>query len=187
MSQTATSPSSSITDMIRADHEGILGTLQGYRTDTTPAGKQKLVATASAALETHAQLKAEILYPALRALNPAPPEAPLARGEAAHHQLHSLIGQLRDMRPTATRYDDTFASLLEVFTRHVKDEEATLLPQAERLLPTRLHELGAKMATRRLLLDKAPLGGVGGFLVAAGSLLAGGYLLKRAWGNRAQA
>jgi hypothetical protein len=72
---------------------------------------------------------------------------------------------------------------------HVADEETTLLPDAERLIPDRLGELGMQMTKRRLQL-MAPHAGemamntartfpTSSMLVAAGAVLAGTYFAKR--------
>ncbi|RZL04087.1 MAG: hemerythrin domain-containing protein [Rubrivivax sp.] len=180
MSQTNVQPT--VTDLIREDHAQVRELFHNYRTDATSTAKQKLVGAASRALETQARLKAEIFYPALRAL--ATDEAALAKSEAEHLQMHSLIGQLRDMRPTATRYDDTVATLVDLFTHHMRDEEAVLLPKAERVLPDELTQLGSQMRSRRQVLSGPSLGQVGTALLAAGGLVAGGYLIKRALDRR---
>lgn len=182
MNLTAFHPSHTITDMIREDHAQVADAFHEYDADASPEAKQKLVDTVGQALETQAQLKDEIFYPALRALDVD--EAALAKSEAAHHQMHSLIGQLRAMRPTATRYDDTVLTLKDTFIRHMVDEEASLLPQAERLLQDQLSKLGVKMRTRRLVLNRPSLRQVGMALAAAGGLAVGIYLAKRALDRR---
>ena len=180
MNTTAPQTPTTITDMIRADHAQVKSTLRNYRPDASPDTKQKLVNALSLALEAQTQLKTEFFYPAMRAL--ATDEPALLRSEAEHHQMQSLIGQLRDMRPSASLYDDTVKALTETVNRHVADEEAVLLPQAERfLLPAQLNDLGFKMSTQRMLLKKPS---VGKMLLTAGGLLAGGYLIKRALERR---
>jgi hypothetical protein len=76
---------------------------------------------------------------------------------------------------------------------HVADEETVLLPAAELLLKDRLSELGAQMTKRRLELAgprAAEIAGntvramPAGAMLMAGGLLAGGYLLKRAFDQR---
>lgn len=173
----------SITDMIREEHAQVAGAFHEYQADASPDAKQKLLNTVGRVLENQARIKDELFYPALRALDAD--EATLTRSEAAHHQMHSLIGQLRDMRPTATRYDDTVQTLKEVFIRHMVDEEASLLPQAERLLQDQLRRLGVRMQARRLLMKRPTRSQVGLALLAMGGVALGAYLGKRAFDRRA--
>ena len=181
-----------ITSMIRMDHTHVLSTFHKYKTDTAPDTKQALVNTVCLALEIHAQLEEEIFYPALRAVTTN--DAVLAKSEPEHNEMRSLIGQLRDMEPTAPRYDDAFMALMRHVIHHVADEETVLLPEAEVLLADQLSELGAQMTKRRLALAGPKAGAIASnmvrampastMLVTAGSLVAGGYLLKRALERR---
>ena len=177
------SASPTITDMIREEHAQVMSTLHQYRAESPSDAKQKLVNTVGLALENQALLKAEIFYPALRAL--AADEEVLLKSEAAHRQMRSLIGQLRDMQPTASHYDDTVATLTQIFDQHTAEEEAALLPQAEWLLRDQLRKLGLKMRTRQLVMSGPSLRQVGTVLLAFGGFLAGGYLIKRALERRA--
>lgn len=181
MSTTAPNPLPTITDLIRKDHAQVADIFRRYQTEAPAHAKHKLVGAVSQMLEIQTQLKDEIFFPALRAL--ATDETILTRSAAARHQMHSLIGQLRDMRPTATLYDDTFTTLNKVFNDHATEEEAVLL-HAERLLPDQLIKLGARMRTRRQVLSRPRMGQVGALLLTAGILVAGGYLIKRALERR---
>lgn len=172
----------SITDLIREEHAQVVDTFHQYSANLSAPAKQKLVSTVSRTLDHLSQLKSDIFYPALRALGTATTD--LARSESEQHEIHSLIGQLRDMRPTATHYDDTVSALWDLFSRHTAAEEAALLPLAERSLADQLGELGARMRTRRVVLSSPSLGQVSAALLAAGGLVAGGYLIKRALDHR---
>jgi hypothetical protein len=76
---------------------------------------------------------------------------------------------------------------------HVADEETVMLPAAEIALKDQLAELGAQYTKRQLELAGPRAGEIGSSLVRgmpgtamlmAGGLLAGGYLLKRAFETR---
>lgn len=181
--------SPSITNMIRMDHTAVLETFHQYEIDTSPQTKKALVNTACIALEIHAQLEEEIFYPAMRVVSTD--KAVLDKSIPEHNEMRRLIGMLRSMEATHPAFDETFMDLMRTVMHHVADEETTLLPQAERLLGSRLGELGAEMTKRRLQLT-APRAGelaantVRGFpassmLVAAGAVIAGTYLAKRAF------
>jgi hemerythrin superfamily protein len=181
--------SPSITNMIRMDHTHVLATFHRYEIGTNPRVKQALVATASRALEIHAQLEEEIFYPALRAV--AGEETVIDKSVPEHDEMRRLMGELRAMQPTEPLYDQTFMELMRNVIHHVADEETVLLPKAERLLADKLGELGVEMTKRRFQLT-APHAGemtynmvravpTGSMLVAAGALLAGTYFVRRAF------
>lgn len=179
--------SPSITDMIRMDHTHVLSTFHQYELDSSPSTKQALVNTACIALEIHAQLEEEIFYPAMR---DCAADTPIVEKSIPEHsEMRRLIGQLRSMSPTDSRYDQTFMELMRDVMHHVADEETTLLPDAERLMPERLGELGAQMTKRRMQLAAPHAGEIAmntvrgmpatSMLVAAGALMAGTYLMSR--------
>jgi len=178
-----------ITNMIRMDHTAVLETFHQYEIDTSPQTKKALVNTACLALEIHAQLEEEIFYPAMRVVTTD--STVVDKSVPEHNEMRRLITALRSMDATNPNFDQTFMELMRTVLHHVADEETTLLPQAERMLPHRLGELGAEMTKRRLQLT-APHAGelaantVRGFpassmLMAAGAVLAGTYLAKRAF------
>ncbi|RZI84814.1 MAG: hemerythrin domain-containing protein [Rubrivivax sp.] len=192
MNQLMSKLSLPITSMIRMDHSHVLVTFHKYKPDLPTSQKEALVKTVCLALEIHAQLEEEIFYPALREVSTN--DEVLAKSVPEHNKMRSLIGQLRDMEPTATHYDSTFMTLMREVLHHVADEETVLLPEAERLLADRLKELGAEMTKRRFALAGPRAGEIAAntakampattILVTAGGLMAGGYLLKRALEKR---
>lgn len=185
--------SPTITNMIRMDHTHVLTTFHQYEIDTKPKTKQALVDAACLALDIHAQLEEEIFYPAMRATGAD--AAILEKSIPEHAEMRRLIRELRAMQPTDPAYDQTFMELMRDVMHHVADEETTLLPDAERLLGDRLGELGAQMTKRRLQLSAPHAGEIAtglvrgmptsSMLMAAGALLAGTYLARRAFGRHA--
>lgn len=179
--------SPSITNMIRMDHTSVLETFHQYEMGSSPQTKKALVGTICIALEIHAQLEEEIFYPAMSHLAADTPI--VGKSVPEHNEMRRLIAQLRAMEPTDPTYDQTFLQLMKDVMHHVADEETTLLPDAERLIPDRLGELGMQMTKRRLQL-MAPHAGemamntartfpTSSMLVAAGAVLAGTYFAKR--------
>jgi hemerythrin superfamily protein len=189
--------SPSITNMIRLDHTHVMSTFHQYEVDTPPRIKKGLADTVCVSLEIHAQLEEEIFYPALRAV--AETEV-VQKSTTEHHQMRQLINQLRNLEPYDAAFDQTFFQLMNTLMHHVADEETLLLPAAERVLADRLGELGAEMTKRRMQLAVPRTGQIAGgmarsmstgaLLAAAGTLLAGGYLMTRPadkrwqWGRR---
>jgi hemerythrin superfamily protein len=165
----------------------VLETFHQYEMNSSPQTKKALVGTICLALEIHAQLEEEIFYPVMGNLAADTPV--VGKSVPEHNEMRRLIAQLRAMEPTDPTYDQTFLQLMKDVMHHVADEETTLLPDAERLIPDRLGELGMQMTKRRLQL-MAPHAGemamntartfpTSSMLVAAGAVLAGTYFAKR--------
>jgi len=178
----------SITTMIRMDHTHVLSNFHKYRADLPEARKRALVDLICTALEIHAQLEEEIFYPAMRATGAD--DTVVDKSVPEHDEMRRLIGVLRGTDPTNTGFDTTLMDLMRNVIHHVADEETTLLPDAERLLGDQLSELGAQMTKRRLELAGPRIGEIardmveskpaGMLLLAAGALVAGGYIASRA-------
>ena len=149
MSEFLSKISPNATNMIRMDHTHVMAIFHRYKADTPPAQKQALVNAACAALEIHAELEEEIFYPAVREVTD---NETIRKSVPEHNEMRQLIAQLRGMLPDAPGYDDTFMALMREVIHHVADEETVLLPEAERMLPHRLDELGAQMTRRRMQL-----------------------------------
>lgn len=178
--------SPSITDMIRMDHTHVFAVFHRFKANTSSARKSALVRNACLAIEVHAQLEEEIFYPALREAAGADPT--LDRSGPEHNEMRTLIQRLRGMEPEDADYDATFHALMRLVMHHVADEEAVLLPEAERRMGDRLSELGAQMTKRRMELIAPHTGelaatSVQSFpvmsLVAATSVLLLGSMLYR--------
>ena len=175
------------TSIIRLDHTHVLSTFHKYKVHDDPETKKRLVKAVCIALEIHAQLEEEIFYPAMQG---GPVDNALVEKSVPEHQeMRRLIADLRSMEPTDPAYDQTFMELMRDVMHHVADEETTLLPDAERLIPERLTELGAQMNRRRMELLKPRAGelavdAVRGLpkttiLLAASAMLVGTYALRR--------
>ena len=182
--------SPSITSMIRLDHAHAMSTWHGYSADATSTRKKAIADVLCLALEVHAQLEEEIFYPALREVAAGNPALEKSRPE--HDEMRSVIARLRAMKPEDPAYDDTVQQLMRGVIHHVADEEAVLLPLAERQLGPRLAELGAQMTKRRvalvgphapeLALNHAKAMPMATALLAGGALAAG-LLLKKSFSS----
>jgi hemerythrin superfamily protein len=171
--------SPAITTMIKMDHSHVMVLSHRYTADTSPQRKQAIVRTICLALEIHAQLEEELFYPALREVDPG--NDVLAKSQAEHAEMRRLIDELRQLDPSDVHYDRTFHQLMRDVLHHVADEEAELLPRAEKLLSARLQDLGAQMTRRRLQLARPYLGEMAvdqaRAMPAATLLVAGGVVL----------
>ena len=178
------------TTQIRMDHTHALMTFHKYHVDTSPARKRAIVETLSLALEIHATLEEEIFYPAMRSIDPDLVDKSIPE----HGEMKRLIQELHQLRPEDRSYDTTVMELMRDVMHHVADEETRLLPDAERLLADRLGELGAQMTKRRLELTAPRAGEIamdtmratstGTMRMAAGAVLAGAYIVSRAFSSR---
>lgn len=182
----------SATAMLRTDHSHVLMTFHKYRAGKAPATRLLPVRAACLALEIHAQLEEEIFYPACRAAGID--SAVLEKSLPEHAEMRRVIGELRALDPASSAFDEAFMNLMRIVIHHVADEETVLFADAERVLGAdRLAELGMEMTRRRLQLAAPHAGEIAAdtvrtakpasLLVAAGALLAGGYVVKRAFGR----
>jgi|GEM_PF-192418 hemerythrin superfamily protein len=190
----------SITTMIRMDHAHVMALSHRYTPDTPAARKRALITNACIALEVHAQLEEEIFYPVLRQL--VPEDEVLEKSEPEHAQVRAFVAQLRERcesgEPLDQDVDEKFFALMRAVLHHVADEEARLLPVAERMLShEELTRLGGEMTRRRLELMKPhgweiatstvrsfPVGAAtGAALVTAGAVALGAMLFSRSRRN----
>jgi hemerythrin superfamily protein len=138
----------SVTNMIRLDHTHVLSTFHQYKAAAPARVRKGLASTIFTALEIHAQLEEEIFYPAMSDIEGG--DAIVGDSVSEHAEMRRLIDLLRRMEPEAIDYDATLMSLMRNVLHHVADEETQLLPQAERLIPDQLGELGLRMTKRRM-------------------------------------
>lgn len=177
----------SVTNMIRMDHTHVTALFHRYTAATRPERKQALATNACLALEIHAQLEEEIFYPALAQV--LGDNEVLAKSKPGHDAVRSVCERLRALEPDSGDFDTAFHELIRDVLHHVADEESTLLPAAERLMPERLGELGMQMTRRRLELMRphareiaaSTIGSfpVASLVAAAGALTLGLALLGR--------
>jgi hypothetical protein len=165
----------SATDMIRADHTRVMALFHRYKASASATRKQALFAMIRAALLAHARIEDEIFYPAMRAAG----STLLDELEPEHEEMRSMIAQLSGMQPDDPQYDQTFMEMMRAVIHHVADEETMLLTHAETVLGDRLGALGAQMARRRVQMMAPRAAPASGWMVAAGALLAGLYLVRR--------
>ena len=185
MSDLAVRMARGATSMIRADHERVLALFHRYRVDAPPARKQALAESLCLALEIHARLEEEIFYPAMRSVDPDAVDKSIPE----HNEMRRLIGRLRETPPHGLAHDAILMALMRDVMRHIADEETTLLPEAERVMPAELAALGARMMRRRMELALPRAGELasnglralpGSLIAVTGALVVGAFLAGRA-------
>src|SRR6185295_13194316 len=110
-----------ITLMLREDHQKVKQLFDQFKKSTDTNEKLDIVTAAIAALEVHATLEEELIYPAW---NEHVDEQSLTdEALAEHHVVHVLIEELKEINPEGERYNATFTVLSEYVKHHIKEEE----------------------------------------------------------------
>lgn len=140
------------TDLVRRDHQALLTLFHRWSPRASARRRRALALSAALALEVHAQVEEEILYPALREVGPS---EFLLGAVDDHSRMRALVARLRQQSAggaTVGDEADVFMELMREVMHHMAEEETRFLPEVERVLQGRLGELGAQMLQRRMAL-----------------------------------
>jgi hemerythrin superfamily protein len=118
-----------ITLMLREDHQKLNELFGRFGNTTNTTGKRNIVTAALAALEVHATLEEELIYPALQ--EHVDEQGLTGEALAEHHAVHVLINELKEMNSQDERYNVKFTVLSERVTHLIKEEEEKIFPQAD--------------------------------------------------------
>ena len=119
-----------ITLMLREDHQQLKELFDQFDKTTNNTEKRTIVTAALAALDVHAKLEEELIYPALQ--EHVDEQGLTDKAVAEHHAVHLLIKELKEINPEDERYDAKFTALSERVKHHIKEEEEKIFPQAEK-------------------------------------------------------
>jgi hemerythrin superfamily protein len=119
-----------ITLMLREDHQKLKELFEQFGNTTNNTEKRTIVTAALAALEVHAKLEEELIYPALQ--EHVHEQGLTDEAVAEHHVVHLLIKELKEINPEDERYNAKFTALSERVKHHIKEEEEKIFPQAEK-------------------------------------------------------
>lgn len=119
-----------ITLMLREDHQKVKQLFAQFNESMTTNEKLDIVTAAIAALEVHAALEEELIYPAWK--EQVDEQSLTDEALAEHHAVHVLIEALKKMDPEDERYNATFTVLSEHVTHHIKEEEEKVFPRVEK-------------------------------------------------------
>lgn len=155
-----------ITLMLREDHQKVKQLFDQYNDTTNTHEKWDIVRAAIDALEVHATLKEELIYPAWREHVEDQQLMDEARKEL--HVVYVLIAKLKNMDPEDERYDATFRVLREQVQHHMKEEEEKMFPQAEKTARD-WERLTKHVIQRRQSLEHKPLWLLGVPVIASAS------------------
>ena len=146
----------SATQLIRNDHKVIKGLAIQIQTSEVRAPEMRtaVILEFFMQLEVHIQFKEELFYPELE--NYPETAALVVVSIEDQNQMKQLIKNLRRIDPAAEEFDDTLQELISSVYFNIETEEQSLLPMAEKLLGSKLEELGTRMLARKEELMKRP-------------------------------
>jgi hypothetical protein len=150
MAEIRTSPAARATDLLRSDHVRI----REFLTRAEQRDDASALEDAVRELAAHAKLESELFYPAVRRA-----EGSVELLEEAAERLHVIelvARELEGMSPQAPRFWAKASILAELARSHVEQEEAEILPKAEKG-GIDLEQLGRELVRRRAeLTEPAP-------------------------------
>ena len=119
-----------ITLMLREDHQKVKQLFNQFKESTNTNEKLDIVKAAITALEVHATLEEELIYPAWK--EHVDEQSLTDEAFAEHHVAHLLIKELKNTNPEDESYLAKFTTLSEHVTHHIEEEEGKMFRQAEK-------------------------------------------------------
>jgi len=119
-----------VMEMLKSDHKKVQGLFEQFESTDNSRTKARIVDETLRELEVHATLEEKLIYPAIRKKIDQADVMDEALEE--HHIAHVLINELKRMKESDPRYDAKFTVLGESIKHHVKEEEGTMFPEAEK-------------------------------------------------------
>ena len=137
--------------LLKDDHEKVKGLFDKFENAKSDSAKKNAARKAIMELKVHAAIEEEIFYPACdTALDSEEGHDLLLEAEEEHHVVHLLIAELDAMSDDDEHFDAKFTVLAENVRHHIEEEEAEMLPKAEKAVDSEtMSDLGQKMAERK--------------------------------------
>jgi iron-sulfur cluster repair protein YtfE (RIC family) len=137
--------------ILQDGHKKILDYFCRYEAATHPYVKGLVALHAFTELETHAQLEAEVFYPAFAQATGE--SARIAESVKDHQTVSDLIRELRHIKPDEPHFHTLFQQLIGLMKGHIAAEETELFPRAAEILAAQMVPLTTTMQVlkRRLL------------------------------------
>ena len=118
--------------MLQADHTKVRKLFQEYEAAMDRPTRLSVATLVFIELETHAQLEANVFYPAVN--EETDYGAALVKESLAEHEtIKQLIQELRELGPDFKAFDTKFKELITAVEDHVAEEENEMFPLAEEL------------------------------------------------------
>ena len=122
--------SNPVFEMLEQDHSKVKKLFEEFEAAEDSRTKQRIMKNTLLELEVHAELEETLIYPAIRKKIDADKIMDEALEE--HHVAHTLINELKRGAGKSERHEAKFKVLGESIKHHVKEEEGTMFPQAEK-------------------------------------------------------
>ena len=122
--------SNPVFDMLQQDHSKVKKLFEEFEAAKDTRVKKRIIQTTLLELDVHAKLEEALIYPAIRRKIDADEIMDEALEE--HHVAHTLLNELKRGRGMNGRYEAKFKVLGESIKHHVKEEESTMFPEAEK-------------------------------------------------------
>ena len=122
--------SNPVFEMLKKDHAKVKEMFDQFEKATDRRTRARLVQETLLELDVHATLEERLIHPAIREEIDA--EDLMDEALEEHHVAHTLMNELKRMSPSDDRYDAKFTVLGENIKHHVKEEEGSMFPEAEK-------------------------------------------------------
>jgi hemerythrin superfamily protein len=117
-------------EMLKKDHRKVEELFDEFESAKDSRSKTRIIQETLHELEVHAKLEETLIYPAIR--EKIEEEDVMDEALEEHHVAHVLINELKRMKYNGERHEAKFTVLGESIKHHVKEEEGTLFPAAEK-------------------------------------------------------
>jgi hypothetical protein len=132
-------------DILRKDHERVKELFSEYDTLSGDGAKKNEIAqTVLRELELHSRVEEDIFYPAMRSKSVKNGKELVKHNLSEHHEMDSLIAELRDTDISDPDFEDKFQELMEETEEHIEEEESEMFPKAQ-ILGKELDTLGQQI------------------------------------------
>ncbi len=118
--------------LLTEDHQLVAQLFEDISQSSTDAGRQEAFDMLHAALEQHAHIEEQYLYPILEKTEST--QATAQEAEAEHAAVRTLLEQVATLDPSDDTWMQTVRTIREAVERHVHEEETILFPHATHVM-----------------------------------------------------
>ena len=147
-----------VIDLVKKDHNrveelfsryrgggGLTGLVKRVTGNVPPRQRKAAVQALCRELDLHARLEEEILYPAARTTGDGELARLIDEALREHARVKEMVRELRTGKHEGEELDNRVNALEECVSHHVNEEEGSMLPRLEQVLPEeRRAELGRR-------------------------------------------
>ena len=135
------------TQVLRDDHKRLQGLFRQFETLDRGARdvKRRLVEEIFTLLQIHTEIEENIFYPAIAAAGDENARGMVEESLQDHKRMSGFTRLLSRMNVFGEFFDARFSGVINEMMDHITKEEREILPMAEKLLSSRMTELGGQM------------------------------------------